>query len=74
LRRELREYSETHNDHRIRPQKERPNHQPGVLNELYFGNPDRQGFLPDEELLCGLEEAMSDISKLQILNTKGIDL
>jgi hypothetical protein len=64
LRRELRKYSETHNDHRIRPQKEQPNHQPDVPNELYFDNPDRQGFMPDEELFCGLEEAVNNISKL----------
>jgi hypothetical protein len=63
LRRELKAYSETHNEHSIRPQLARPNHKPGIPNALYFDNHKRWGFLPDEELLSDLEEAVSDVGK-----------
>jgi hypothetical protein len=63
LRRELRIYAETYNEHRIRPQSERANYQPGVPNELYFNNSKRLGFVPDETLLTGLEEALNDVGE-----------
>ena len=73
LRRELKAYSETHNEHSIRPQFARPNHKPGIPNELYFGdNHKRWGFLPDEELLSDLEEAVSGVSKYS--NREMIDI
>jgi hypothetical protein len=42
------------------------NHQPGVPNELYFNHPKRFGFIPDEALLAGLEEALNDVGKFKI--------
>jgi len=72
LRRELQSYSEVHNEHRIRRQSARPNHKPGVPNDLYFDSPKRWGFMPNEELLYGLEEAVKDVGKLTRINTERI--
>jgi len=64
LRKELQSYTEMHNEHKIRPQLTRPNHKPGVPNDLYFDSLKRWGFIPNKELLHGLEEAVNHVSKL----------
>lgn len=64
LRREINTYVETWNEHRIRPQLERPNHISGRPNELYLdSSTPRYGWRPDPELLARLKEAVNDFGK-----------
>ena len=53
LRAEITTYVETWNEHRIRPQRQRPNHVPGVPNQLYTdASTPRFGWVPDIEFLA----------------------
>jgi hypothetical protein len=64
LRSEIFIYVETWNQHRIRPQKARPNHIAGIPNELYTDRSlPRHGWTPDPELLAQLDEAVKDVGK-----------
>jgi len=64
LRAEITTYVETWNEHRIRPQRQRPNHVPGVPNQLYTdASTPRYGWVPDIEFLAQLDEAVKDVGK-----------
>jgi hypothetical protein len=64
LRAEIATYVETWNEHRIRSQRQRPNHVPGVPNQLYTdASTPRYGWSPDIEFLAQLDEAMKDVGK-----------
>jgi len=55
---------ETWNEHRIRPQKQRPNHAAGIPNDLYTDRSlPRYGWIPDIEFLSQLTEAVKDVGK-----------
>ena len=56
IRSELRDYVTTWNAHRIRPQRHRPNHVPGIPNQLYQNGQVRGGFTPNP----ALTQSMSD--------------
>jgi hypothetical protein len=63
LRHEINIYVETWNEHRIRPQLQRPNHVAGAgrPNELYFDpSATRYGWKPDPGLLADLKQAVND--------------
>ena len=64
LRSEIATYVETWNEHRIRPQRQRPNHVAGVPNQLYTdASTSRYGWPPDIEFLAQLDEAVKDVGK-----------
>ena len=64
LRSEIKAFVETWNEHRIRPQKHRPNHVAGIPNELYTDETvPRYGWAPDIEFLSQLTEAVRDVGK-----------
>jgi hypothetical protein len=64
LRFEIATYVETWNEHRIRPQRQRPNHVAGVPNQLYTdATVPRYGWPPDIEFLAQVEEAVKDVGK-----------
>lgn len=64
IRSEIGTYVETWNAHRICPQKQRPNHIAGILNELYTDQSlPRYGWAPNAELLSQLNEAIKDVGK-----------
>ena len=56
LRHEIYSFADTHNAHRICAQPKRPNHVPGIPNELYNerSGGERIGFRPDHSLLDSL--------------------
>jgi hypothetical protein len=65
LRAEIATYVETWNEHRIRPQRQRPNHVPGVPNQLYTdASTPRYGWSPDMEFLAQLDEVVKDVGQL----------
>lgn len=62
IRSEISIFVETWNAHRIRPQKQRPNHIAGIPNELYTDQSlPRYGWVPNKELLSQLNEAVEDV-------------
>jgi hypothetical protein len=65
LRSEIATFVETWNEHRIRSQKDRPNHVAGVPNELYTGDDDtrRYGWTPDAQFLSQLSDVVTDFGK-----------
>lgn len=65
IRSKISTYVEIWNAHRIRPQKQRPNHIAGIPNELYTDHSlPRYGWVPNIELLSQLNEAVKDVGKL----------
>lgn len=61
---EIKTYVDVWNAHRIRPQRDRPNHRPGIPNELYMDEAVRKfGWTPNSDLLLKLEEAVSDVGE-----------
>lgn len=65
IRSEIITYVETWNAHRIRPQKQRPNHIAGIQNELYTDHLlPCYGWVPNIEILSQLNETVKDVGKL----------
>jgi len=61
LRDEIATFVETWNEHRIRSQRNRPNHVAGIPNELYTSDvAPRFGWTPDASLLLQLSETVKD--------------
>lgn len=64
IRSEISTYVETWNAPRIRPEKQRPSHIAGILNELYTDQSlCRYGWIPNMELLSQLNEAVKDVGR-----------
>ena len=61
---EIQTYVEVWNAHHIRPQRERPNHEVDIPNDMYTNKSLRQfDWTPDPKLLSQLEEAVSNVSE-----------
>ena len=64
LRDEIATFVEIWNEHRIRAQKDRPNHVAGIPNELYTDDATpRYGWTPDAQFLSQLGEAVADFGR-----------